>query len=103
MKRYRTWFKNTTDPLLLLSTDKVLKVNQAAVKLLGYDTATQLLKVKPEKLLNLPVEGGRLNQMQLKQAKQSLRENGSCHYDSEFFPTRWIRTPRRNQPHRHPI
>ncbi len=84
-ERYRTWFKNSSDPLLLLSTDKILKANQAAVRMLGFDSAAKLLKTKPEKIIQLPIEDGGLEAGQLNQVKQALRDQGACCYSGTFF------------------
>ena len=49
-KRYRTFFENSSDPMIIIKDEIFIDCNMAAVKLLQYDSVDDLLQKKPGQL-----------------------------------------------------
>jgi PAS domain S-box-containing protein len=81
--KYRALYENSEEAMMLISGSHFFKANDAAVKLLGYDSTEHLLNTPP---FDLCPE----HQLNGKTSKQQAREMIAEVYETGFYRSEWL-------------
>ncbi|MCK5146148.1 PAS domain S-box protein [bacterium] len=76
--RYRTFFENSYNAILIIKNERFVKCNAAAVAMLGYDDKDELFNVHPSKLSPEYQADGRQSLEKSREMMRIARERG-CH------------------------
>ncbi|MBC8206448.1 MAG: PAS domain S-box protein [Kiritimatiellaeota bacterium] len=76
-KKYRTFFENSTDAMLILEGDRFIDCNAATARMLGYDQKAELLNTHPSKLSPETQPDGQSSFEKAEKIMALAREQGS--------------------------
>ncbi len=83
--KYRTFFENSADAMLIIENGTFVDCNAAAAATLGYDRREELLLVHPSELSPEFQPDGRSSAEKADEMMQKARERGSLHFEWEHL------------------
>ncbi|HKL22286.1 MAG TPA: PAS domain S-box protein, partial [Tichowtungia sp.] len=80
-EKYRTFFENSADAMLIIEDGQFVGCNAATVRMLGYDRKEDLLNIRPSELSPETQPDGQLSFEKAERLMALAKEQGSLHFE----------------------
>ncbi len=83
-KKYRDLFEKSADAILILKNNKIIDCNESILKMLGYKTKGELLKIHPSELSPEKQPDGKSSFIKADEMMEIALEEGSNHFEWDY-------------------